>query len=135
MVIVDSTTWIDYLRDLDNPQTRWLDHEVALQAIGLTDLVLCEVLQGVRRDENADAVLGTMQAFTIHSTGGEDLAIASAQNYRILRSKGHTVRKTIDCIIATFCIQSGFSLLHNDRDFDPFENLLGLKVIHPERFQ
>lgn len=135
MVIIDSTTWVDYLRDLNNPQTRWLDQELGRQQIGSTDLILCEVLRGVRRDENASTVLARLQAFSIFNTGGEDLAIASARNYRLLRGKGYTVRRTIDCIIATFCIQSGFPLLHHDRDFDPFETELGLEVIHPERMQ
>lgn len=72
-----------------------------------------------------------MSAYEVHHTGGEDLAVASAQNYRLLREKGYTVRKTIDCIIATFCLKEGHSLLHRDRDFDPFESVLGLHVIHP----
>ena len=113
MVIVDTTVWVDYFRGLQNPQTDWLHEEADRQRLGLTDLILCEVLQGVR-DET-----------------GIPLAIEAARNYRTLRSHGHTVRKTIDCLIATFCLRQQHSLLHRDRDFDPFEKLLGLIVIHP----
>ncbi len=68
---------------------------------------------------------------SVLSSGGVEIAVAAAENYRILRTKGITVRKTIDCLIATFCIREGHELLHRDRDFDPFEMHLGLQVIHP----
>lgn len=130
MIIVDSTVWIDYLAGTINPYTELLD--VALQQpLGLTDLILCEVLQGIRDDFIFRRIRREFSRFTIFSTGGEDLAVASAQNYRLLRTRGHTVRKTIDCLIATFCLREGHSLLHRDRDFDVFEQHLGLRVIHP----
>jgi predicted nucleic acid-binding protein len=106
MVIVDTTVWVDYLNDVTTAETEWLDSDAA------------RVLRDLRR----------FQAF---ETGGVELATAAARNYRLLRARGRTVRKTIDCLIATFCIREGHSLLHCDRDFDPFEQLLGLAVVHP----
>jgi len=131
MVIVDTTVWIDYFRGLRNLETRWFDSKLPLQRFGLTDLILCEVLQGIRGDKAFSQVRSELRKFEMFSTGGEDLAVAAAVNFRTLRDQGRTVRKTIDCLIATSCIINGHSLLHRDRDFDHFEQLLGLSVIHP----
>ena len=132
MVIVDTTIWIDYFHDIRNPETDWLDVELDRQRLGLTDIILCEVLQGVRDDAAAATVERQLFGLEVFETGGVDLARASAKNYRMLRSRGHTVRKTIDCLIATFCLRERHSLLHRDRDFDAFERLLNLSVIHPQ---
>jgi len=130
VVIVDTTVWIDYLRGTENPETHWLDRELQRQRLGLTDLILCEVLQGIR-DKNAFArAQHQLLNFEVFRTGGHALAIAAAHNYRGLRERGYTVRKTIDCLIATFCLQSKHKLLHRDRDFDSFEKVLGLQVVH-----
>jgi len=95
----------------------------------LADLVLLEVLQGLRGDEERfNRVMRDMVALEIFAIGGMILAIQSARNYRLLRSRGITIRSSIDCLIATFCINTGVELLHNDRDFDPFEQHLGLRV-------
>lgn len=131
MVIVDTTVWIDYLGGADTPEALWLDRELTQQRLGLTDLILCEVLQGIDSERDAARTLRDLRRFEILATGGTDLAVAAAGNYRVLRSKGRTVRKTIDCLIATFCLNEGHTLLHRDRDFDPFEEFLGLQVIHP----
>jgi predicted nucleic acid-binding protein len=131
MVIVDTTAWIDYLGGVKNADTDWLDREVNRQRLGLTDLILCEVLQGIRDDISFSRVLRELRRFEVFDTGGAELAISAARNYRNLRQRGYTVRKTIDCWIATFCIQEQHSLLHKDRDFDPFESELGLTVIRP----
>jgi predicted nucleic acid-binding protein len=131
MTIVDTTVWIDYLGGIVNQHTDWLDQELNQQRLGLTDLILCEVLQGIRGDSTFKHVRRDLSRFEVFDTGGEALAVASAQNYRFLRSHGHTVRKTIDCLIATFCLTEQHSLLHRDRDFDPFERYLGLHVLHP----
>lgn len=130
MVIVDTTVWIDYLRGVENPETLWLDRELQRQRLGLTDLILCEVLQGIRDQRAFAQVQADLLKFQIFQTGGRELAIAAAQNYRALRQHGHTVRKTIDCLIATFCLQARHELLHRDRDFDSFESVLGLRVLH-----
>lgn len=132
MVIVDTTVWIDYFHGTRNPETDWLDVELDRQRLGLTDIILCEVLQGVRDDAAAATVERQLFGLEIFETGGVDLARASGKNYRTLRSRGHTVRKTIDCLIATFCLRERHSLLHRDRDFDAFERLLNLSVIHPQ---
>ena len=94
-------------------------------------MILCEVLQGVRDDNTARKVEDLLLRFELFEIGGIDLAREAARNYRTLRRRGRTVRKTIDCLIATFCIREGHSLLHRSRDFDPFEEYLDLSVIHP----
>jgi predicted nucleic acid-binding protein len=131
MVIVDTTVWISYLRGVHNAETDWLNTELDRQRLALTDIILCEVLQGVRDDVIAGEVEAALTKCEVFETGGVVLAREAARNYRTLRSRGHTVRKTIDCLIATFCLRGQHSLLHKDRDFDPFEKLLGLSVIHP----
>jgi predicted nucleic acid-binding protein len=123
--------WIEYLGGAVNPHTDWLDREFQRQPLGLTDLILCEVLQGVRDESAFKRLRRELSRFDIFPTGGEELAVASAQNYRLLRERGHTVRKTIDCLIASFCLLDGYALLHRDRDFDAFEQHLGLAVVHP----
>jgi predicted nucleic acid-binding protein len=131
VVIVDTTVWVDYFHGVENSQTEWLDTELDRQRLGLTDIILCEVLQGVRDDAAAKEVERSLLKLKVFETGGVALAREAARNYRALRSRGHTVRKTIDCLIATFCLREQHSLLHRDRDFDPFEAFLGLSVIHP----
>ena len=129
MVIVDTTVWIDYLRGDENAETRWLERELQRQRLGLTDLILCEVLQGIPDRAVFADVRDELLKFHMFETAGTDLAIAAAQNYRDLRQRGYTVRKTIDCLIATLCLEGGHELLHRDRDFDPFEKVLGLRVV------
>ena len=131
MVIVDTTVWVDYLKGASTLEVEWLDRETSRQRLGLLDLMACEVLQGLSTDEEAVRVLRHLRRFDIFQTGGIELAVAAARNYRHLRSRGRTVRKTIDCLIATFCIEQKHALLHNDRDFDAFEEVLGLQVVHP----
>lgn len=130
MVIIDTTVWIDYLRGLNNKETNYFDRELGRQRFGLIDLILCETLQGVGDEKSFVRVLRALRQFELFETGGEELAIEAARNFRRLRERGYTVRKTIDCWIATFCLRHGHSLLHRDRDFDHFEEILGLAVIH-----
>ena len=94
MTIVDTTVWIDYLGGTANPHTDWLDRELNQQRFGLTDLILCEILQGIRGNATFTRVRRDLSKFEVFKTGGEALAVASAQNYRALRSHGHTIRKT-----------------------------------------
>jgi predicted nucleic acid-binding protein len=131
MVIVDTTVWVDYLRGTQNYETEYLDRELGHERFGLTDLILCEILQGIRDERAFARVLHEMSVFELFETGGTTLAIEAARNFRRLRERGHTVRKTIDSLIATFCLLHGHSLLHRDRDFDHFEKHLGLAVVHP----
>ena len=131
MIIVDTTVWIDYLRGRDNPETNYLDREIGRIPLALTDLILCETLQGMPDERSFTRLLHEFRKFEVFDTGGRDLAILAAKNFRVLRRRGRTVRKTIDCLIATFCLQRGHSLLHRDRDFDHFEEILNLNVIRP----
>jgi predicted nucleic acid-binding protein len=131
VVIVDTTVWIDYLSGIRNPESDWLDRELDRQRLGLTDLILCEVLQGCRDDAVFERVLRELRRFEIFEASGADLAVAAAKHFRRLRHQGFTVRKTVDCWIATFCLRERHSLLHRDSDFLPFEKVLGLNVIHP----
>ena len=131
VVVVDTSVWVDYFRDIRSPQTDWVDRVMDRQRIGTLDLVLCEVLQGIPREAEFQEARRQLLEFELLDAGGQYLAIDCARNYRTLRAQGITIRKTIDCIIATYCIRHGHSLLHNDRDFDPFESCLGLRVVHP----
>ncbi len=131
MVIVDTTVWVDYLNGISTPEVEWFDRESERQRLGLLDLTVCEVLQGVSTDAAAAQVLRRLRRFEIFDTGGTALAEAAARNYRSLRARGRTVRKTIDSLIAKFCLEHSHALLHCDRDFDPFEDVLGLEVVHP----
>jgi predicted nucleic acid-binding protein len=131
MVIVDTTVWIDYLGGYQTAQTGWLERELTNQRLGITDLILCEILQGIRDDRLFDLTRNELLKLEVFPTSGVEMAVAAAQNFRILKARGFTVRKTIDCWIATFCLLNGHTLLHNDRDYEPFETELGLLVIHP----
>jgi predicted nucleic acid-binding protein len=131
VVIVDTTVWIDYFQGVPNPETEWLDAALEQQRLGLVDLILCETLQGVRDESVARDVERQLLKLEVFETGGVELAREAERNYRTLRSRGHTVRKTIDCLIATFCLRERHSLLHRDRDFDPFEKYLALSVVRP----
>ena len=131
MVIVDSSVWVDYFNGVRNPETDWLEAELHQQRLGLTAAILCEVLQGVRNDRQAAHIEAELQRLEILDGGDADVAVEAARNYRKLRARGRTPRGTIDALIATFCIEYGHSLLHRDRDFDAFEELCGLVVVHP----
>jgi predicted nucleic acid-binding protein len=131
MIIVDTTVWIDYLRGVNNPETNWLDRELQKTRLGLTDVILCEVLQGIQDPASFRRVCNNLLLFAVFSVGGVEIAVAAAENYRFLRRRGYTIRRTIDCLIATFCLRAQHRLLHRDRDFDAFESELGLQVLHP----
>ncbi|MGH9742999.1 MAG: type II toxin-antitoxin system VapC family toxin [Candidatus Acidiferrum sp.] len=121
---------MDYFRGTHNLETDWLDRETDKSRIGLTDLILCEVLQGVRSEREFRLLQAELLEFQVFQAGGLELAIAAANNFRSLREKGLTVRKMVDCLIATFCLANGHTLLHRDRDFEVFERNLGLPVLH-----
>lgn len=129
MILVDSSVWIDYFRGAVTPQTETLDRLLNTKPLLMGDLMLTEVLQGFRSErdfESARRLLTTMETVEL---GGRRIALRAAENFRFLRSQGITVRKTIDTIIATKCIESGYALLHSDRDFEPFTQYLGLEVV------
>lgn len=131
MVIVDTSVWIDYLNNQASPQTIWLEFALGHKDIGLSSLILCEILQGFRDNNEALRTRDKLLNFPVFETGSTHLAMRSAENFRFLRRKGVTIRSTIDCIIATFCIEHGHQLLHKDGDFESFEKHLGLRVVHP----
>jgi predicted nucleic acid-binding protein len=131
MILVDTTVWIDYFNGRLTPHTDTLDRLLGQQMIIVGDLVLAELLQGFRKDDEFGQVCQALQSFTPVSLVTPELAIQSARNYRTLRRFGTAPRKTIDCLIATACIENGYRLLHHDSDFDGFELHLGLAVIHP----
>ncbi len=129
MILVDSSVWIDYFRGIDSPATRRLDQLLGQEPLAIGDLILTEVLQGFSAEKEFDTAKRLLTSLTMIELGGRDVAIQAARNFRTLRRHGITTRKTIDTIIATRCIMSGYSLLHTDRDFDPFVRHLGLRVV------
>jgi len=131
MVIVDSTVWIDYFNGVDHAETDWLESHLELDRMGLTTIILSEILQGIHDEKTATRVEAELMHFAIFEAASRPLAVQAARNYRALRRRGKTVRKTTDVLIATFCIAEQHSLLHRDRDFDAFE-ALGLSVIRPQ---
>lgn len=132
MILVDSTVWIDYCRGADTPQVELLDGMFGRTPLAVGDLIVTEVLQGVQDDREFDLVRKTLDTFTQIDLAGHDIAVKAARNFRLLRAKGITVRKTIDTIIATRCIADGLTLLHSDKDFIPFQMHLGLRVAYSE---
>jgi predicted nucleic acid-binding protein len=131
MLIVDSTVWIDYFNGLENPQTDYLDQIVDRTPILVGDLILAEVLQGFRDDSDFEEARRALSKYIQAEMVNPELALQSARNYRLLRRKGITVRKTIDSLIATYCIENEHDLLHNDNDFDGYEKHLKLRVVRP----
>ena len=127
--IIDTTVWIDFFRNVETEQTELLEVAVRRGDAALGDLIVSEVLQGVDSDREFRSLKRHFSNFEVYPMIGRRNAVQSATNYRKLRAKGITVRKIVDCWIATFCIERGFPLLHNDRDFDPFEQYLKLKVL------
>ena len=128
MILVDSSVWIDYFRGAQTPQVDLLDGMFGRTCLAVGDLIVAQVLQGVRDEREFNLVRKTLDAFAQIDLAGHDIAVKAARNFRALRAHGITVRKTIDSIIATRCIEDGLTLLHNDRDFIPFHTHLGLRV-------
>ena len=126
MIMVDSSVWIDYFTGVANKQTNTLDSVLGLAPVAIGDLILTEVLQGFRLDKDYKAARKLFEDVTIFNMLGRDMAIKSAENFRALRKKGITVRKTADVIIASFCIGHKLPLLFSDKDFKPFVKHLGL---------
>lgn len=129
MIVVDTSVWIDYFNGTDTPQADTLDALLGHEAIALGDLILVEVLQGFRSDRNYRQAKSLLTSLTVFEMLGAENAVRSADHYRALRARGVTVRKTVDVVIATFCIADGHALLYSDRDFDPFVEHLGLESV------
>ena len=129
MIFVDSSVWIDYFNGRITRQTDLLDAFLGDELIVIGDIVLTEVLQGFRDDRDFSKAKKLFDSLFFLPMLGKELAIKSAENFRILRRNGVTVSKTIDVMIATFCIVTNLPLLHSDKDFRPMEKYLGLKVM------
>ena|ERR1035438_8016951 len=130
MILVDSSVWIDYFRGAITPQTGKLEFLLGREPLAVGDLILVEVLQGFTSERDfrqARKLLGSLETVSLC---GPEIALQAARNFRTLRDLGVTVRKTIDTVIATRCIESGYRLLHDDRDFDPFVKHLGLRIVN-----
>jgi len=132
VILVDSSVWVDYFRSADTPQVAVLDSLLGRTPLAVGDLIAAEVLQGVRDEREFKWVKKTLEAFEHIDLVGYDLAVRASENYRSLRAMGITIRKTIDTLVATRCIEDGLTLLHADRDFLPFSEHLGLKVAYSE---
>ena len=126
MILVDSSVWIDFFRGVDSPQTDRLDALLGSEPLLTGDIVLAEVLQGFVSERDFNEALRLMASLILIDIAGRDIAVQAARNFRALRTRGITVRKTIDTLIATRCISDGLSLLYSDRDFDPFVEHFGL---------
>lgn len=131
MILVDSSVWIDYFRGTVTPQAERLDALLGIEPIATGDLILTEVLQGFVSDRDFNQAKKLMTSLVVVDLAGQRMAIQAAKNFRTLRSLGVTVRKTIDTVIATCCIENGLPLLYSDRDFDPFVEHLGLRSALP----
>jgi len=129
LILVDSSAWIDYFRGTITAQTEKLDRLLGDEPLAIGDLMLTEVLQGFDKERDFIAARKMLTSLTVVELGGQEIAIQAAKNFRALRKLGVTVGKTIDTVIATRCIEGGYDLLHNDRDFDPFAKHLVLRAV------
>ncbi len=128
MIVADTSVWIDYVNGVVTSQTDILDRELEQDRVVTGDLIIVEFLQGFRENKQFQVAKHLMDSLEYHDFIGKEIAIRAADNFRKLRKQGIMIRKTIDVLIATFCIAHNLELLHNDRDFDPMEELLGLRV-------
>jgi predicted nucleic acid-binding protein len=129
LILVDSRVWIDYFKGAITAQTEKLDQLLGREPLAIGDLILTEVLQGFADERDFNQARKMLTALTVVELAGQEIAIQAARNFRALRKAGATVRKTIDTVIATRCIESGYDLLHDDKDFEPFVKHLGLRVV------
>ena len=131
MIFVDSSVWIDYFRGIGTKETERLDELLGTEPIAIGDLVLAEVLQGFKNDRDFNQAKKLLTSLVMVDMLGRDIAIQAARNFRLLRERGITIRKTIDTLIATYCIENDLALLHSDRDFDAFVEHLSLRSALP----
>jgi hypothetical protein len=129
VILVDSSVWIDYFNGTETLATKKLDNLLGVQPVCTGDLILAEVLQGFKLDSDYQAAKTLLCSLPVHAMLGVTLSLKSSENFRQLRKQGITIRKTIDTMIATFCIENELPLLHSDKDFQPFQQFLGLQVV------
>ena len=128
MIVVDTSVWIDFFNGIASPEVGRLDAMLGRRQILVGDLILCELLRGFRSERDAAVVERELRAFAFAPMVGHAVALTAAENYRALRGRGVTIRKTIDLLIGTFCIENGHELLHSDRDFAAMAEHLGLRT-------
>lgn len=128
MIVADTSVWIDYVNGVITTQTDILDRELEQDRVVTGDLIIVEFLQGFRHNKQFQIAKHLMDSLEYYDFVGKEISIRAAENFRTLRKQGVTIRKTIDVLIATFCIAHDFELLHNDQDYEPMEELLGLRV-------
>ena len=129
MILVDSSVWIAFFRGTPTREAERLDRNLGIEPLVIGDLILAEVLQGFTHDRGFDEAKGFLGRLEQLTLGGTEIAVEAARNVRRLRKLGVTVRGTVDVLIATRCLVDGLWLLHGDRDFDAFEQHLGLRVV------
>lgn len=129
MILIDSSVWIDYFNGVYNQKTDFLYSNLGREEFVIGDLIYTEVLQGFSDERSYRKAKELLDVFPFKNIGGKEIALSSANNYRILRKKGVTIRKTVDVFIATFCIENNISLLQNEKDFEPFVRLFNLQSI------
>ena len=129
MILVDSSVWIDYFRGSTTPQAERLDALLGAEPLAIGDLILVEILQGFTEEKDFNPAKRLLATLVPVDLGGHSIAVHAAKNHRALGALGVTVRKTIDTVIATRCIEDGYTLLHSDRDFEPFVAHLGLRSV------
>lgn len=129
MIVVDTSAWIDYFNGLALPHTGLLDTLLGERTLAVGDLILAELLQGFDSEADAKRALSLLEPLEFLEMAGREVAIQSAANFRHLRRRGVTVRRTMDMLIGTYCLMHGHELLHNDRDFDVLSKHLGLRSL------
>lgn len=130
MILVDTSVWIDYFNGIDAWQADALDHALTEETVLVGDIILAEILQGFDKESDYRKAKQALDPLECINLGGKELAIKAASNFRFLRSKGVTIRKTVDMLIGTWCIGTDIELLHNDKDFDQIADHLPLKIVH-----
>ena len=128
MILVDTSVWIDYFNGVENKQTESLDRILSEQSVLVGDIILTEILQGFDSDKEFRLAKQALEPLDCVHLGGKSLAIKAASNFRFLRSKGVTIRKTVDMLIGSWCIEHEVELLHNDKDFDQIATQLPLQI-------
>ena len=130
MILVDTSVWVDFLRGANSPQRRTLHRLIEEEEdIAITEIILTEILQGIKEDKDFQIIKDYLLEFPIHRPKGIETYLKAAQIYRDCRKSGKTVRKTVDCIIAAICLENGLTLFHKDSDFDIIEECTGLKAL------
>lgn len=129
MIIVDTSAWIEFFRNGEPAVVRKVDRCLEKNLVGVGDLIYCEIMQGIKAPAERKTVSTLLLSLPRYDMVGFTIAEKGAENYRLLRTKGITIRKTIDVIIATFCVESGFLLVHYDRDFNHMAPVFGLEIV------